>query len=727
MNIGRKFTVRMISALIVISIPAAYIYYRFHMANERERFYSLGSLAGPILEQGLYDYMMTRDRNVLDSTLANLSGAKSINGLWVVDRGGVIRASTDKSMVGTRLSPDDRVSLERTHVFRWVQPVANRQECHRCHSSSDKYNGAIVIDFSLKELEKHGRKDVEIGSLVFFPAMAIIGFVMFLMSKTIVIKRVNSLTGQMRKVKDGDYGLQVPLEGNDEITELQENFNEMTKMIALRTEELRESAERFKAIFENAHDGILVADTETKCFYMGNAKICSMLGYTQEELKNVGVMDIHPEEDIPGIIEKFEAVARRELALTRGLRVKRKDGGVLYVDIGASPVTFHGRKYAIGIFRDITKQKEMSEEREKLILELQGALANVSHSQKEWQNTFDSITDLISIHDRDFNVIKANRACAEYFGLSPQEILNRKCYELFHSMDTAVSRCPHRTTLHDGTPASAEVSDPRRGRIIRASTFPYYSPDGILIGSIHIARDVTQEREKEMRLIMSERLAGLGQMAAGIAHEINNPLATIAGCTEGLLIKVRNGLYDARLFEEYFGMILEEIQRCKSITTAMLSFVRNGTYEKRDIHLNEAVDKAIEIIGFQGRLGEVEIVREYSAPAPVVYGSEGELRQVFLSIITNALDAIDNRGRLTFRTGSGDGTAFVEIGDSGPGIPAEHLNRIFDPFFTTKSERGGTGLGLSIAHKIISNHGGAIQVFSEEGKGTAFRIKLPMC
>ena len=348
----------------------------------------------------------------------------------------------------------------------------------------------------------------------------------------------------------------------------------------------------------------------------------------------------------------------------------------------------------------IIQRKRAEEEREKLIIDLRNVLDVVSRSQKEWQDTFDSITDMISIVSKDFTILKANKAFSAYYGFKPEDVLNKKCYELVHNGDSPIPNCPHLTTIADNKSSGDEMYDQRTGRTFSIFTFPYNSPEGEAIGSIHVMRDVTDDKEKEMRLITSERLAALGQMASGIAHEINNPLASIAGCSEGLLSRVRKGQCETALFESYLSIIQEEVFRCKSITTAMLSFVRKTTYEKKEINLAESLDKTIEIIGFQGRLKDIEIVRKYQEQMPLIHGNEGELRQVILAVVTNALDAMQDRGTLTIETGVREDGVAIRISDTGNGIPPEIINRIFDPFFTTKSERGGTGLGLSIARKI---------------------------
>ncbi len=372
----------------------------------------------------------------------------------------------------------------------------------------------------------------------------------------------------------------------------------------------------------------------------------------------------------------------------------------------------------------IIGRKRIEQEREKLIADLRTALESVSRSQKEWQDTFDSITDEIAIIDREFVIIRANQAFAARRGLHPREVVGRTCFDVVHGAGRGEG-CLHERMVRENRLLSEEVLDSASNRISLVSVFPYRSPEGETIGSIHVARDITEQREAETRLIMSERLASLGQMASGIAHEINNPLASIAGCSEGILTRLEKGECERPLFEKYLKIIQEEVFRCKSITTAMLSFVRKTTYEKKDVDINGLLDRTLDIIGFQGRLKELEIRKDYADGLPLVHGNEGELRQVFIALVTNALDAMDNRGTLTLKTGVEHNRVTVVLSDTGPGIPPEALQKIFDPFFTMKADKGGTGLGLSIARKIILNHNGVIEVSSPPGQGATFTITLP--
>ena len=372
------------------------------------------------------------------------------------------------------------------------------------------------------------------------------------------------------------------------------------------------------------------------------------------------------------------------------------------------------------------ERKHIEDERRKLIIQLQATMRDIFYSKQEWQETFDSIMDMISIHDAEFRIIKANWAFARYFGLTPSEVVNKKCFDLCHEKGAPLSLCPQTVAFVENLPESQEVADPDTGRIFRVTSFPYVFPASEARGVIHVARDITQEREREMRLIMSERLASLGQLASGIAHEINNPLAAMGGCVDGLIRRIRRNEYDPDVFKRYLGIVKDEIARSKGITTDMLSFVRKSSYERGRLDLHAVLDKTLEIIGFQGRLRTVSVVRAYEDGLKPVNGSEGELRQVFLSVITNAIDAMDGAGELAVATGTEGQSAWVLISDTGPGIPAIHHSRIFDPFFTTKAETGGTGLGLAIAARIIAAHNGSIRALQEHAPGAAIKITLPL-
>ncbi len=244
-----------------------------------------------------------------------------------------------------------------------------------------------------------------------------------------------------------------------------------------------------------------------------------------------------------------------------------------------------------------------------------------------------------------------------------------------------------------------------------------------------LVEDVTLAKRLERQMLLTERLTTAGHMAAGVAHELNNPLATIAGCAESLLMRTREApLAEAGEiddFRRYLGLIEEEAYRCKDITGSLLQFVREPDSRRASTDLNALVVKTVELLMHQKRFAGRPIITELAPDLPRTVVNEGQLRQVFLGIAANALEAMEAGGVLTIRTRRRRDEIDVEFEDEGPGVPDEMLARVFDPFFTTKPPGQGTGLGLAIAQSIVTDHRGRIEVTSNVGKGSIFRVVVP--
>jgi PAS domain S-box-containing protein len=246
---------------------------------------------------------------------------------------------------------------------------------------------------------------------------------------------------------------------------------------------------------------------------------------------------------------------------------------------------------------------------------------------------------------------------------------------------------------------------------------------------IVLVEDVTLAKQLERQMLLTERLTTAGWLASGVAHELNNPLATIAGCAESLQSRLREdglaGRAELGDFLTYLGLIEEEAYRCKDITGSLLQFVRDPGSRRTPTDVNALVLKTIELISHQARYAEGVLATELDDTLSLVTLNEGEMRQVFLGLASNALDAMEGRGRLTIRTRRGRRDLAIEFEDEGPGIAEEIAQRIWDPFFTTKPPGQGTGLGLAIAQGIITDHGGRIEMQTHAGKGSIFRVVLP--
>jgi GAF domain-containing protein len=244
-----------------------------------------------------------------------------------------------------------------------------------------------------------------------------------------------------------------------------------------------------------------------------------------------------------------------------------------------------------------------------------------------------------------------------------------------------------------------------------------------------LVEDITLAKQLERQMLLTERLTTAGRLAAGVAHELNNPLATIAGCAESLQGRLKEeavaGRPELADFPGYLGLIEEEAYRCKEITGSLLQFVRDPGSRRGPSDINALVLKTIELISRQARYAEGRFATELDETLPEVTLNEGQLRQVFLGLASNALDAMEGRGRLTIRTRHVRRAIEIEFEDEGPGIPEEVAQRIWDPFFTTKPPGQGTGLGLAIAQGIMTDHGGRIEMQTHVGKGSIFRVVMP--
>jgi two-component system NtrC family sensor kinase len=248
-------------------------------------------------------------------------------------------------------------------------------------------------------------------------------------------------------------------------------------------------------------------------------------------------------------------------------------------------------------------------------------------------------------------------------------------------------------------------------------------------GLVATLKEVTELKEQQRLLEQASRLADVGQLAAGVAHEINTPLASIALRAESLLAAAADpglaGLPAFRNFPRYLKTIDEEVYRCKKIIGALLEFSRSRKPEVRDADLNALAETAAELVRHPMRLKQVELKLDLDPALPDVRADDGQLRQVLLALLLNALDATAAGGHVRLATRGGPEAVALTVEDDGAGIPPELLDKVFTPFFTTKPVGRGTGLGLAICHGIVEAHGGEIRIESEPGRGTRVGVTLP--
>ncbi|HEX6731103.1 MAG TPA: ATP-binding protein, partial [Pyrinomonadaceae bacterium] len=246
---------------------------------------------------------------------------------------------------------------------------------------------------------------------------------------------------------------------------------------------------------------------------------------------------------------------------------------------------------------------------------------------------------------------------------------------------------------------------------------------------ITVGEETTDRVEAYRAVARAEKLAAVGRLAAGVVHEINNPLATISACAESLERRVQEGTFgnspDVEDLKEYLGLIRSEAFRCKTITMGLLDFSRTRASEHITVDLGDVINSAARLLSHQKRNADVDVRIEVAESLAPISGDPGQLQQAIIALATNALDAMPERGVLTIAARNQTDAVVVDVIDTGVGIPTDNLPKIFEPFFTTKEVGRGTGLGLAVCYGILTEHGGTLDVQSSVGYGTTFTITLP--
>ncbi len=366
------------------------------------------------------------------------------------------------------------------------------------------------------------------------------------------------------------------------------------------------------------------------------------------------------------------------------------------------------------------------------IAELEAANQRLRTKKSELQAVFDAIGDGVVIYDRDGRVCYRNHQTPVLF---PEEtMIGTHCRALFHpERVTDQVSCPVAQALRGESCQLSFSIAKRDGKNLYfdVTATPIADP---LAGNqaLLLIRDVSERRAQELQLLQAEKLSSIGMLAAGVAHEINNPMTSVAGYAEALQRRFRGAAdlsADPRLadFPRYLEIIVREVYRCKGIIDSLLSFSRKSEGAFGRVDLNEIVSEVLELVRHLGRDKNIALEEHLFVPLPPVYGDACALRQVFLNLVLNALQAIEGKGSVRVET-EVEGTQVVaRVIDTGTGIAAEMIDQIWNPFFTTKVVGKGQGLGLAVTYDIIKKHDGVIEVQSQLGKGTEFIVKLSQC
>jgi PAS domain S-box-containing protein len=489
---------------------------------------------------------------------------------------------------------------------------------------------------------------------------------------------------------------------------------------------VRVSEERYRTLFETMQQGVVFWGWDGKLI-SANKATEKILGLTLAQMKGKTPAEVIPfaikEEGSPFPKDSYPSA----LALKNGKPEKDilmgvfnpRDDKYRWVVVNAMPQFKENEKEPYQVyttFNDITQIKEI----ERALIQSE---SNLRQSLNSWETTFNSIKNAICLLALDGSIIRCNQAMNDMLGKSDEEITGRKCFEIVHGTKKHIAGCPHLKVVQSGHRETAEIAIDDKWYYVIVD--PIFDSEGKVAGSIHTMDDITDRKNMEDRMIMADRLASIGELSSGIAHEVNNPLTGVIGITQLLLS--REDLPDDIVKD--LNIVNGEAQRAAKVVKNLLIFARKHANEAQFSSVTQAIEKVLELRAYDQKNNNIEVIRDFAPDLPHIVMDYFQIQQVFLNIIINAEFAMKeahNGGTLTIKTEKAREMVRISFTDDGPGIPRKNLKHIFDPFFTTKEVGKGTGLGLSICHGIISQHHGNIYAKSEHGKGATFVIELPI-
>ena len=510
-------------------------------------------------------------------------------------------------------------------------------------------------------------------------------------------------------------------------------------------EELRSSEERLKVLFEFAPDAYYLYDLRGRLMD-GNRATEQLLGYQKQELvgRTFGDLSLLPPEAADEGLEHLQRSRRGESTGPDEFVLNRKNGTQVTVEVRTFPVDIKGQALVLGIARDITERR---------LAELA-----VRESEARYRLLAENISDVIWTTDMNLRFTYISPSVEQLRGFTVQEVMaqsvretfSHKSLQAFNKAITDVMSATHEGDKDLYRSVTLELNSARKD----GTTVPVEVRMGLMrgwdgrpVGIMGVTRDISErkraeeeiarvKRDRDAQVIQSAKLASLGEMATGIAHEINQPLNVIKLTASGMMHFMKKGrkINDDMLKEE-LEVIDGQVERMRAIIDHLRNFAhRSDEVEGRPVDVNVPIKDCFKFVGEQLRLREVEVHLELRE-LPDILGDSNKLEQVFLNIIGNARDAMDDfakhagqgyRKKLTVRSFLDNGNVVVTFSDTGGGIPKEIRDRVFEPFFTTKEVGRGTGLGLSISYNIIKDFGGKIDFLVDESVGTTFRVALPV-
>ncbi len=380
----------------------------------------------------------------------------------------------------------------------------------------------------------------------------------------------------------------------------------------------------------------------------------------------------------------------------------------------------------------------------------------------EMETILNGIQDFILVITPDMEIIECNGSFLTKMRYSREDVIGKKCYEVYHKIDhpceSGLIDCPLKEVVRNKRQIrkiQTRMMPDGEKRYYEVNIYPIWEKDGKIQKFIHISRDITQHKKEEEeithrleqmvedrtrqvketheKLLHQDKMSSLGKLSASVVHEINNPIAGILNLImlmQRIMEEDTIGQNEVDQFKQYMGLMETETRRTSRIVSNLLAFARQSKMEPKRVSLNRLIEQTLFLNSNLLKIDGVKVENKLDSDLPDLLGSEDQLQQVFMNLVSNATEAMEAAGggvlTIESRHILGEDSLQINFKDTGPGIPEEDISKLFEPFFTTKKKGKGVGLGLSVAYGIIQEHGGSIYVKSKAGQGTTFQVKLPL-
>ncbi len=697
------------------------------------------------VKRGTHYSMLKNQRESLHKITEAIGAQPGVEKIRVFNKDGAIMFSSQKEDIGTYVDlqaeacyvchridqPLERLSMtDRSRIYRdpggyrvlgMINPIYNEPSCWQAachfHPETQIVLGVLDIGLSLEALDQEilatKKRIIFFAALIFLGVTAIVaGYILYFVNRP--IRRLVSATKQISR---GDYGQEVSVITEDEIGHLAQSFEEMRKNIWDQAQALNKSKKEYQTLFAEVPCQITVQDRDLRIIQVnrffaerfGNqlGEYCYRAYKGRDEKCDVCLVDSTFKTGQPQFSEEV---------------VVSKDGAAAYILVSTSPIFNEDGEVvaAIEMSTDITQVRLLEEE--------------LKRSEEKYRTLFNSDPNPIFVLDLStLEVLDANERALKDYGYNKVELLGKSFLELADEEEwerlskvswdrkSVIYKVKHRR--RNGDPIMVNI---------RYSSLKHMGQQTIIANT----SDVTEQIKSEEQLIQAGKMATLGEMSAGVAHELNQPLSVIKTSASFLKKKItRQEPVDSEILRDLSEEMDDQVDRAALIINHLRQFGRKTDIRKVNVQLNDCISGTFTVLGRQLELHGIKVELDLDEKLPLIRGDQTRLEQVFLNLIMNARDAMDEKELLAgeaqvekilkISSRSEGDEVVVTISDTGVGMSGPVKEKIFEPFFTTKPVGKGTGLGLSISFGIVRDYDGIIEVETVEGGGTTFQITFP--